>query len=122
MFKEAECKNLILKLGSRGLIGHRTPRDETDYRAFFVVDSFAGHVVDAVGAGDALLAYATLAHLACGNEVVAAILGAMAASTEVEMDGNIPVKPHQVREKVNKMRAKVTFEVHETAEDQSANG
>ena len=30
---------------------------------FFAIDSFAERVVDAVGAGDALLAYATLAHV-----------------------------------------------------------
>ena len=38
------------------------------FDAFFVVDSFVDRVVDAVGAGDALLAYATLALLATGND------------------------------------------------------
>ena len=32
-------------------------------RAFFALDSFADRVVDAVGSGDALLAYATLSLL-----------------------------------------------------------
>ena len=63
----------------------------TTPRSFFVVDSFADHVVDAVGAGDALLAYATLSMLADQSEVAASILGSMAAALECELDGNIPV-------------------------------
>ena len=40
------------------MITYRTP--DPNVRSFFTIDSFAGHVVDPVGAGDALLAYATL--------------------------------------------------------------
>ena len=57
---------------------------------FFVIDSFVDSVVDAVGAGDALLAYATLAMLAKGD-AIATILGSMAAACECERDGNIPI-------------------------------
>ncbi|TMI78229.1 MAG: ADP-heptose synthase, partial [Bacillati bacterium ANGP1] len=73
----AECKVLILKLGDRGVLTCRS-RDYVDYRSYFVIDSFAEKVVDSVGAGDALLAYATLAMVTDGSDVVASILGTFA--------------------------------------------
>jgi len=96
----AECKLLILKLGDRGVLtcvgeGH----ERLD--SFFVIDSFVDRLVDAVGAGDALLAYATLAMLTGKNPVVASILGSMAAACECEVDGNSPVTPDDVRRKIN---------------------
>ena len=69
--------------------------------SFVVVDSFVDRVVDAVGAGDALLAYATLSKLATGSDAVATILGSMAAACECEVDGNIPVTPADVTRKID---------------------
>ncbi len=92
----ADAKNIILKLGSRG--------------AFFLekdlpysVDSFTRYVKDAVGAGDALLAYATLSLLATKSLPIACIIGSVAAACECEMDGNIPVDPEKVREKIKQV-------------------
>src|SRR5438445_4759146 len=51
---EADCAVILLRLGDRGLL---TCRPE-DY--VYVIDTFAERVVDAVGAGGAPLAYATL--------------------------------------------------------------
>src|SRR5437660_11182740 len=44
LFRQAECKYLILKLGERGLIGYRSPGPMP--REFFTVDTFVGHLVD----------------------------------------------------------------------------
>lgn len=101
LYRQAECGTLILKTGSRGLLTFRREMDGDDFRSFFVVDSFVDHVIDAVGAGDALLAYATLALRSTGNAVIAAVLGAMAAAVEVEHDGNIPVQPADVAAKLD---------------------
>ncbi len=110
LYREARCKTLILKLGERGLITYRTvPKDYDDVRAFFVVDSFAGNVVDAVGAGDALLAYATMVMATSGNPVIASVLGAMAAACECEVDGNVPVGPEDVRNKIQKFERRAIF-------------
>lgn len=107
LYREAKCKTLILKLGARGLITYRAlPADAEDVRAFFVVDSFAGNVVDAVGAGDALLAYATLAMMATGNEVIASVLGSVAAACECEHDGNIPVDGTAVLAKLDRLESR----------------
>lgn len=108
LYEEARCKVLILKLGSRGSMTFR--KGGGALRTFFGLDSFAGHVVDAVGSGDALLAYATLALKATGDEVVASILGAMAAAVECEIDGNIPVTPDMVLKKIETYERRAGFQ------------
>ncbi len=100
LFEQAKARTLILKLGGRGTITYRSSRSG-DFRAFFAIDSFTDVLVDAVGAGDALLAYSTLGMLATGNEVIASILGSFAAGIECERDGNIPVSREDVRKKID---------------------
>jgi len=113
LFKAAKCRNLILKMGERGLMAYRQRANtEHDMRSFFAVDSFAEHVKDAVGSGDALLAYATLAELTSHNSVISAVLGALAAAVECEYDGNIPVTSHDVLEKLNRIEQRALFQEH----------
>ena len=77
--KEAtNCSNVIMKLGKRG--------------AFFVnsntynsVDSFATDIKDAVGAGDALLAYSTLMMLSSKSLIQSTILGSIRSSLNVNL-------------------------------------
>jgi rfaE bifunctional protein nucleotidyltransferase chain/domain len=106
---EARCKTLILKLGDRGVLTSRSMMPHEDFRSSFVVDSFADRVVDAVGAGDALLAYATLAMIADGSEIVASVLGSFAAALECEVDGNIPVTPESVLRKIDAVERRARF-------------
>jgi bifunctional ADP-heptose synthase (sugar kinase/adenylyltransferase) len=101
LYRRAHCKYLILKLGERGIITYRQPSDEV--RAFFTMDSFAEHVTDAVGAGDALLAYSTLALAAAGCPIVASILGSVAAAMACENDGNSPIDPQDVIERLDRI-------------------
>ena len=65
-------------------------------RSFFTVDSFAEHVVDAVGAGDALLAYSALALVVTRHPIIASIIGSVAAAMACERDGNEPIGPEEV--------------------------
>ncbi len=109
LFLAAKCKNLILKLGERGIMGYRERPNIEDVRSFFVVDSFAENVKDAVGSGDALLAYSTLSQIATGNEVIAAVLGSMAAAVACECDGNVPVSPDDVRHKLERVERKANY-------------
>jgi rfaE bifunctional protein kinase chain/domain len=108
LYDAAKCKTLILKLGERGVITCRGG-DHTSLDSFIVMDSFVDRVVDAVGAGDALLAYATLAKLATGSDAIATILGSMAAACECEMDGNIPVTPDNVRRKIDAVEHETNY-------------
>ena len=56
---ETKLKNLILKLGERGIFA-----SGKNFTNGFVLPSFTKNVVDTVGTGDALLAYSTLALVA----------------------------------------------------------
>jgi rfaE bifunctional protein kinase chain/domain len=107
LYKRAGCKVLILKMGSRGIITYRAPSEEV--RAFFTIDAFADPVVDPMGAGDALLSYATLSLRATGNPVVASILATMAAGVACEHDGNTPVTPEQVLGKLAAIEKRVQY-------------
>jgi rfaE bifunctional protein kinase chain/domain len=99
LYDAARCKLLILKLGERGVLACCNSNHES-LDSFFVIDSFVDRLVDAVGAGDALLAYATLALLTDRDAAVATILGTMAAAVECECDGNLPVTPDDLRSKI----------------------
>ena len=92
-------KNLILKLGERGIFCSNSNSESKD--SYFSVDSFANNVVDAVGSGDALLAYSTLAMMSTKSLVIASILGSMAAACECEIDGNVPIKTENVLAKID---------------------
>lgn len=109
LYDKARCKVLILKLGDRGVITCRNNNHEA-LDSFFVIDSFVDQLVDAVGAGDALLAYSTLAMKANGSEAMAAILGSIAAACECEQDGNIPITPERVLEKIDSVERRVHYE------------
>jgi len=108
LMEKTQCRIMILKLGERGIFTN-TSEVHQGVDNFFSIDSFANHVVDAVGAGDALLAYATLALLSNGSEIVASILGSFAAACECEMDGNIPVKPGDVLARIDSIERLATF-------------
>jgi rfaE bifunctional protein kinase chain/domain len=99
LYQQAKCKLLILKLGSRGSITYRKPSHEV--RSFFTLDSYAETVNDPVGAGDALLAYATLALVTGQGEVVASLLGNIAAGIACEHDGNWQITPDEIRKKID---------------------
>ena len=108
LYDAAECKTLILKLGERGVLTCRSS-DHESLDSFVVVDSFVDRVVDAVGAGDALLAYATLSKLATGSDARATILGSLAAACECEYDGNIPITPDDVRRKIDSIERQANY-------------
>ncbi len=108
LYKKAGCKLLILKLGERGMITYRAPSPEV--RSFFTVDSFTDKVVDAVGAGDALLSYATLSMAATKSNVIGSILGALAAAVACENDGNNPIAPEDVLKKLEALEKRSRFE------------
>jgi rfaE bifunctional protein kinase chain/domain len=112
LYDAARCKTLILKLGERGVLTCKSAEHES-LDSFIVVDSFVDRVVDAVGAGDALLAYATLAKLATGSDSIATILGSLAAACECEVDGNVPVTPADVLRKIDAIDREANY--HERA-------
>lgn len=110
LYNQSKCKTLLLKLGARGILTRESVKEKD---SFFVLDSFVDTVVDAVGAGDALLAYSTLAMLATGSVAIAGILGSIAAACECEVDGNIPVTPEKVNEKIYLLEKETYYQLSE---------
>lgn len=108
LYNRAKCKNLILKMGERGLITYRAPSDAV--RSFFTIDSFTDRAVDAVGAGDALLAYSTISFIVSKCIVSASILGSIAAALACEADGNNPIDPANVLKRLDRLEKQVNFE------------
>ncbi len=102
LYDASKCKTLMLKLGERGMMVCVNNNHE-DRDSFFAVDSFAREIVDPVGAGDALLAYASLAMACSSNPAIAAILGTFAAGMECELDGNIPINAELVLKRINEV-------------------
>jgi sugar/nucleoside kinase (ribokinase family) len=108
LFRLARCKHLILKLGERGILGYRTPGHMP--REFFLVDSLVDTLRDPVGAGDALLSYAALALAATGDIVIASVLGSVSAALACEYEGNRPITPAEVAEKIHRIEKRAHFE------------
>lgn len=113
LYNAAQCKMLILKLGEKGILTYCSENHES-FDSYIVMPGFVDHVVDPVGAGDALLAYATLAMAKGIGPVVASILGNIAAACECEAEGNQPITPDNVRQKLNKLQRHVEMTEHET--------
>ena len=107
LFARAGCKALILKLGARGLIACRSP--DPDPGAFFSLDSFVEHLVDPMGAGDGLLAAASLAIASSGDMVAGVLLGAVAAAVTCETEGNIPLTAEKVLEKIAALEKRACY-------------
>ena len=98
--KQSQCKTLMLKMGERGVFCINDGDSDWGTRAVWV-DSFVNDLADAVGAGDALLAYATLTLKKTGSHALAAVIGSMAAACECECDGNEPIHPDDLLAKID---------------------
>lgn len=105
LHQRARCKTLLLKVGDRGLLTCRAREGEAP--SVFTVDSLAERVVDPVGAGDALLAYATLALVATRCPVTASILGSLAAAVICERAINHPVAPRDLLNKLDTLQQRM---------------
>ena len=86
LLEKTLSKNLIMKLGSRGIFCSKLKKSKKN-NDFFSLDSFAKNIIDPVGAGDALMAYSSLALIVGESLEVAAILGSLAAAIECEKMG-----------------------------------
>lgn len=109
LFEKSKCKLLILKLGSKGSLTYRK-RDWKKVDSFYAVDSFVTNLVDPVGAGDALIAYATLSMVVSKNHAISSIISSVAASLACEREGNVPINVREMLSKINEIEKKVKFD------------
>lgn len=101
LIEKSKTKHLILKLGDKGILFNNEKFSDDK---FFFLDSFVDNNIDAVGAGDALLAYASLVLIKTKNIAISSILGSIAAACECEKDGNIPISPNDILKKIIRLQ------------------
>ena len=106
LYDKSGCRTVIMKMGDRGVLTQQAPLGDDHY--LHTVGSFARSVVDAVGAGDALLAYASLSIKATGSALIGSILGSIAAALECEVDGNTPISVAEVGARLNRIERDLT--------------
>ncbi len=105
LFNQSQAKNLFLKLGDRGVLVFRKGLEHDS----FFIDSFTDQAIDPVGAGDAMLAYATLAFLRTKHVAMAAIIGSLAAALECEREGNIPITPKEILDRLDSVKKRTNY-------------
>jgi sugar/nucleoside kinase (ribokinase family) len=100
LLEETRANNVIIKLGERGLLGCKYENQSPN---FVGMNSLASKVVDAVGSGDALLAYSSLALHVSNNLGISALIGSIAASKSCSYDGNKPIEVKDIREELDRI-------------------
>ena len=108
LFNKSKCKLLILKLGEKGTLTYRK-KNWNRVDSFYVLDSFVTNLVDPVGAGDALIAYATLSMVVSKNHAICSIISSIAASLACEKEGNVPIKIKEILDRVSDIEKKIDF-------------
>ena len=98
LLRKSKTKNLILKLGFRGLISLNKKRKD-----YIVLDPFVDTLVDSNGAGDALLAYSSASLYKTKSLIISSIIGTLAASCKCEIEGNKSVSINQIENKIDEI-------------------
>jgi rfaE bifunctional protein kinase chain/domain len=96
------CKSIILKLGADGILLHGKETFgeilKTDK-----VEALNSSPVDVSGAGDSLLASATLSLIVDNNLYKAGLIGSIAAAIQVSRTGNVPISLDELRDEIIKL-------------------
>jgi len=108
LFKKSKCKLLILKLGEKGTLTYRK-KDWSKSDSFYVLDSFVTNLIDPIGAGDALIAYATLSMVVSKNHAISSIISSIAASLACEREGNTPIKINEMLNRIDEIAKKINY-------------
>ena len=106
LLERTKYKNLILKLGSRGVFCNGYVKNKYSP---FSIGAFAKNVVDPVGSGDALLAYSSLVLKKSKSLIKSSIIGSFAAACECESEGNIPVSYKNIVDKIKEIQKDIKY-------------
>jgi rfaE bifunctional protein kinase chain/domain/rfaE bifunctional protein nucleotidyltransferase chain/domain len=106
LLSTTSARQAIVTLGKQGLVAFDgSPRPLPQRLHSEYVPALAPHATDPLGAGDALLATATLALAAGGSLQAAAFLGSVAAAIEVQELGNHPVTAERILRQLHQQDA-----------------
>jgi rfaE bifunctional protein kinase chain/domain len=103
VLNNSKSKNIILKLSEKGVLG----LDKNNN--YFSLDSFCEDLKDAVGAGDALLAYSSLIYFQSKSLFKASLIGSLAAACECEKEGNFPIGIDEIKKRLTKINNIINF-------------
>jgi rfaE bifunctional protein kinase chain/domain/rfaE bifunctional protein nucleotidyltransferase chain/domain len=100
LLRETDVKSALITLGKQGLVACDWPagswKDSNGRLNSHYLPSLAERAIDPLGAGDALLATASLALASGASLQQAAFLGSLAAAVEIQHVGNVPVTPDAI--------------------------
>ena len=113
LYEKTKFKNLILKLGRRGVFCVETKNKKSFP---FSVGVFSENIVDTVGTGDALLAYSSLSLKVSNCLVRSSIIGSFAAACASEIEGNKPINIDTIINKIKQVEKKINY-IHSLNED-----
>ena len=102
LLKKTKAKNVILKLGEKGLISLDLNRKD-----YISLDPMVNNILDTSGAGDALLAYSAATLFHTKSLILSSIMGILAASCKCESEGNVPVSVKQINEKIESIMKEI---------------
>jgi rfaE bifunctional protein kinase chain/domain len=97
--EELNCQYVLLKLGSDGLLLYGRGPDGTILRTDRI-EALNDSPSDVSGAGDSLLACATLALTVSDEMYTAAMLGSIASAIQVSRIGNIPLSIEELQNEI----------------------
>jgi rfaE bifunctional protein kinase chain/domain/rfaE bifunctional protein nucleotidyltransferase chain/domain len=102
LLNRSGARQALITLGKQGLVTFdRAPNaSPTDRLRSEYVPALATHSVDPLGAGDALLAVASMTLAVGGSLQAAALLGSMAAAIEVQSIGNVAITLERLSESI----------------------
>jgi rfaE bifunctional protein kinase chain/domain len=101
--KQAQAKNVLLKLGEEGVLIHAHDDSSEDIEKDILTDQIPAlnaHPKDVAGAGDSLLITSTMALAGGANIWEASVLGSLAAAIQVGRVGNTPLKIEELLEEI----------------------
>jgi len=99
-----KARQAIITLGKQGLVTFDwpggSPRSADERLRSEYIPALSSHCVDPMGAGDALLATASLTLSVGGSLQAAALLGSLAAAVHVQELGNVPLTLQRLTEQI----------------------
>lgn len=101
--KQAQAKNVLLKLGEEGVLIHARDAAVNDIENNFLTDQIPAmnaHPKDVAGAGDSLLITGSMALAGGANIWEASALGSLAAAIQVGRVGNTPLKIEELLKEI----------------------
>jgi bifunctional ADP-heptose synthase (sugar kinase/adenylyltransferase) len=95
------AQSIIIKLGADGLVMSGVKSDGS-HLSLDALPSFNLSPIDVSGAGDSILAAASLAITVEDNLAKASLIGSLAAAIQIGRVGNIPIEKEKIRSMISK--------------------